>query len=551
LSKILAGKKIHLLKSNYLGMKLLPIGIQHFEPLIQKQYIYVDKTKLIYRLVKGGGAYFLSRPRRFGKSLLVDTLRHIFLGNQHLFKDLWIYDKIEWQTHPIIHLDFSTLSYQQKGLEAALCKKLRKIGKTYEVTLEGDDAKELLEDLIEQLSKETPVALLIDEYDKPIIDYITDLPKANHNLNILREFYSGLKALGDKLSILFITGIAKFSKVSLFSVLNHLTDLTLHKDYAALTGITQTELQLYFGGYIQQAANQFKVSETQLIAQLKTMYDGYSWDGKTFVYNPFSLLHFFDERSFKNYWFSTGTPNFLVQLLRSNRMRTDALEQQIVSDSFFETFDIRYGIDVYLLLFQAGYLTVTELKETVEEVQYTIGYPNKEVQQSLLRNLIQAFTFKEATIVHTALLELEKAFQNRQVKEITQQLNVLFSDMSYLFYPLEKKEKKQERVQQEFIAWEGWFHTVIYLVLQFMSIRIDCEITKHEGRIDAIVQVPNYLYIIEFKLSDATTALTQIKDRKYAHSYRNSSKEVILMGIAFNKKKRVVEDIEWEVWDRA
>lgn len=311
---------------------------------------------------------------------------------------VWIYDKIEWQPHPVIHLDFSTLSYQQKGLEAAINKKLRKITSTYQLTLEGDDPKELLEDLIEQLSLQAPVALLIDEYDKPIVDYITDLPQANTNLDILREFYSGLKALGDKLSILFITGIAKFSKVSLFSVLNHLSDLTLYKDYAALTGITQKELVHYFGDYIQQAATQFNISETQLIDQLRTMYDGYSWDGKTFVYNPFSLLTFFDERSFKNYWFSTGTPNFLVQLLRDNKMKIEALEQQVVSDSFFETFDIRYGINVYLLLFQTGYLTVNQVEEKVDGVYYTIGYPNQEVQQSLLRNLIQAFTFKESTI---------------------------------------------------------------------------------------------------------------------------------------------------------
>lgn len=280
------------------------------------------------------------------------------------------------------------------------------------------------------------------------------------------------------------------------------------------------------------------------------MYNGYSWDGKSFVYNPFSLIQFFDTGIMESYWFETGTPDFLIKMLRKTKLTDSSIKKSIVSSGFFNSLDIRQGIDPYPLLFQTGYTTIKEVELKKFRVDYTLDYPNIEVEQAFLQNLIEAVTFKTATIVNQALIALEKALYSRDIKGIETQLNILFADMSYLFYPLEKKEPNEDRLEQEFKAWEGWFHTVIHLVLQFLGVQIQCEVTKHEGRIDAIVEVTDYLYIMEFKLEDADKGMQQIKDKQYAQSYYNTPKEVLLMSIAFNQKKREVKEIAWEVWER-
>ena len=532
-------------------MKGLSLGRQHFEFFHSKNLIYVDKTPLIYQLVQEGSVYFLSRPRRFGKSLTVDILKNIYLGNQYLFEGYWIYDKIEWKEHPIIHIDFSQLSYHTIGLEASLVSELKIIAGQYDLSINGVDSKSMLRDLILKLSPKGKIALLIDEYDKPITDHITNLKKANENRKVLRNFYSGLKGLGNQFSIIFITGIAKFAKVSLFSVLNHFTDLSLQEKYASLTGITQEELLHYFGAYLDKVAIKYRMSQTELLTEIKKKYNGYSWDGKTFVYNPFSLLNFFNEGRFKNYWINTGTPKFLVDLLRVQKAKPEKLVNKKVEDTFFESFDIRTSIiPVPLVLFQSGYLTVRNITYTKRGERYELGYPNEEVEQAFMQNLIEAYTFKNPTIVNTAIIALEDAFIDRDIEEIHAQLNVLLSDISHLLFPFEKKAPAPSRLQQEFLAWEGYFHTIIYLVLQYLGIQIGVEVSKHKGGIDAIIEVDEFIYVTEFKLEDAKVALQQIKEQKYAHSYYNSSKEVILMGIAFEQKKREVKDIEWEVWDR-
>ena len=357
--------------------KSLPLGRQHLSQFVEGNLIYVDKTPIIFRLVREGGAYFLSRPRRFGKSLLVDILKNIFLGNQHLFKGLWIYDKIEWKEHPVIHLDFSSVEYESLGLSNAIMKELDLIAKDYQVSLSSISPKGKLKELIENLSEKAPVALLIDEYDKPITDYITDLPKANENRETLREFYGALKSLGDKLRIIFITGIAKFARVSLFSVLNQLTDLTLKKNYASLCGITQEELIQYFGDYLYQIEQEQGHSHEKLLEQIKHKYNGYSWDGKTFVYNPFSLLHFLDEGQFRNFWFKTGTPAFLIELLRKQRMPGNKLKTYQVEDTFFDTFNIEQGIAIKPLLFQTGYSTIKNKEPRGTRIFYTLDYPQR------------------------------------------------------------------------------------------------------------------------------------------------------------------------------
>ena len=533
-------------------MKGLPIGIQHLDQIIRQGWVYVDKTQLLHKLIKEGSFYFLSRPRRFGKSLVLDTLKEIFMGNQDLFKDLWIYDKIEWKEYPVVHLDFSLLDYRTQSLEDALTEELETIAESHGLSLRKKGSKGKFNELITKLRQKEEVIVLIDEYDKPITDYITNLERANENRETLRNFFGILKPLGNKLRFTFITGIAKFSKVSLFTVLNNLDDLTLQESYATLTGITEEELTTYFAEHLQKIANKTQQSIEELLRKMRKMYDGYSWDGKSFVYNPFSVLKFLKEGIFDNYWFATGTPTFLVEILRNQKVEGRNVTNQEVDNSFFNKFDIRYGIDVYPLLFQTGYTTIKKIRSEDTHRYYTLNYPNEEVERSFVQNLIEVYTFKTPTTVNTATIKLEKALKKRDIEVFEEQLNVLLSDISYRLFPFEKKnkDKTRERLKQEFMAWEGYFQTVVYLVLQYIGVNIQCEITKHKGWLDAVIEVENYVYIMEYKLEDAQAALKQIKEQKYAHSYRNTPKEVVLMGVTFDRAKKEIKPIEWEVWDK-
>lgn len=534
--------------------KKLPIEKQHLEQFKTQNLVYVDKTRYVYTLMQEAGYYFLSRPRRFGKSLFIDTLKQAHLGKKNLFEGLWIYDKINWTTYPVIHIDFSILSYRALTLETALLNELNNIAKAYDVQLEKNDYKSGFRELIEKLSQQQKVVILIDEYDKPITDYITNLHKANEHREILRDFYGVLKPLGNHIQLLFITGIAKFARISLFSVINHLIDLTFNEEYAAITGITPTELTTYFGTYLEKISQKLGLPVAQILVILKKMYDGYSWDGVNFVYNPFSILNFLHTGRFKNYWFKTGTPKFLIDSLKGNKVSVEKLATLVVDEFFFDTFDSSEGIVIEPLLFQTGYLTIkkTVTNQDWEEV-YHLGYPNQEVKKSFLRNLLEIYTLKQTNVVFVALQNIKKSLRKNAIETFRIQLNILLSDISYHLFPFEKKDSKKKtlaRKQQEFMAWEGYFQTIIYLVLQYLRIDIRNEVTKHKGRIDAIVEVENYLYIMEYKLGSAESALKQIKDNQYANAYRNTSKTVVLMGIAFDQVKKEVKKIKWEIWDK-
>ena len=527
-------------------MKRLPIGEQHFRKIIDGDLLYVDKTEAIYRLITTGSYYFLSRPRRFGKSLLVSTLKELFQGNRELFKGLWIEDKIEWVEHPVIHLDFSLTAFRQLGLEEALILELDNIAQNYQLELTKTTAKTKFKELIELLSKKNNIVVLIDEYDKPIIHYLTNFDKADENREILKDFFGVLKGVSDKLHFLFITGITKFSKVSLFSDLNNLFDITLNKQFTTLVGITTDELQYYFTPYLQKLADEMGKSLATVLKNLKRIYNGYSWDGKHFVYNPFSLLLFCEEGRFRNFWFATGTPTFLVEVLRKQRVSLEKLDRMRVRDLFFQKFDL-HNLDIYALLFQTGYSTIKKITLRHFTETFYLGFPNNEVRQAFIHNLIEAYTFKPNSTVSDAIHYIEDALYDKDMPTLKRQLNILFADISYHLFPPTKKQKDELRERQEFKAWEGYFHTVMYLVLQFLGFHIDIEVSKHRGRLDAIVTTDDYLYIMEFKLDDAQAALAQIKEQGYAESYKNTDKQLILVGIAFDQAKRVVKNLEVEV----
>jgi len=534
-------------------MKKLPIGYQNFEKIIKDDFIYVDKTEAIYNILNKGSLYFLSRPRRFGKSLLLSTFRQLFSGNKDLFKGLYIYEKTDYdfETYPVLQFNFADYGHQVLHLESALNNQIDRYAEEFELTLPYEDLSEKFTSLIQQIAKkEKPVVILIDEYDKPIVDFLTDVEQATTNQLILRRFFSPLKGLESQghLHFLFITGVSKFSHVSLFSDLNNLKDLTISTMAHDLVGITQSELMGYFREYIQRAAKAFKMTEEELLRGVKLWYNGYSFEGITRLYNPFSLLNFFSENRFQNFWFATGTPTFLVKAIQDQYVNPIDLEHKEVTAAFFNKFSIE-KLEITGLLFQTGYLTIKESLLDGYETIYVLGYPNVEVRKSFIYNLLEAFTFQPHSTVGTALIKMEKGLKQGNISVFIDQLKVLFADMAYHLLPKSKKYPSPKDIDQNFKVWEGYFHSVIYLITAFMGLQVQSEIAKHKGRLDLVAQTRKFLYLMEFKLDEPiTNAIAQIKSREYVAAYEQSDKTVILVGINFSKEARNVESWESEVW---
>ena len=376
-------------------LRKYPIGIQSFRKIRNGGYIYIDKTEIIHRLVQSGQYYFLSRPRRFGKSLLVSTIEELFSGNQELFDGLWIHDRWDWsKTNPVIHISFAALSYKEVGLSEAINSELKGIADQLGIELLGDNIKARFRELIEKASLKSQVVILIDEYDKPIIDFLEDPEMMEANRSIMKSFYSILKDSDIFIRLLLITGVSQFSRVSVFSDLNNLRNITLSTQYGAIAGITQAELEENFVPEITE----LQKDNPDILAQIKDWYNGYSWDIKTRVYNPFSLLNFMIEPSFQNYWYETGTPSFLIlQLKKTAVYDVENIRLGRAELSCFEPDNPNPGS----LLFQTGYLTIKSISSDGDV--YELGFPNREVKASLLDGLLSSYP----EIYPSGSLELE------------------------------------------------------------------------------------------------------------------------------------------------
>jgi hypothetical protein len=509
-------------------MKILPIGIQTLVEIRAKNGIYVDKTQLVHQLVTGGKYYFLSRPRRFGKSLTISTVKELYLGNKPIFEGLWIYDKWDWsKTNPVLHFSFDTMNYHRQSLEIALSKEIKYWAKHYKIRLVETDFQEQFKELLEKLSKKHgKIALLIDEYDKPIIDYLekSDFEQSKVNRLILRDFYSVLKNADTSLELVFITGISKFAKVSLFSHLNNLTDITLSKEYAAITGYTQTELEFYFDDYLKRCATELQLSREALLSHIKIWYDGYTWDGVTEVYNPFGTLHFLADRQFKNYWFATGNPNFLIDQMRKHA-RFD-VENSVVNSRILDKYDIE-NITLIPLLFQTGYLTIKSMDAMTGDM--VLDYPNKEVRESMYEFLIDDLS-KNVHRLHTGhtIEDLNQAFLTKDLPKVKNMLNALLADL-----PHETFEQQRE----------GLYHGLIHLVFSYLGTFVNSEVHSALGRADTVVQTLTDIFIFEFKFNKtAQEALDQIEKNNYAHKYQTSGKTITGIGVNFNSDKRAIDD---------
>ncbi|MEM6318238.1 MAG: AAA family ATPase [Bacteroidota bacterium] len=508
--------------------QVFPIGIQTFEKIIEGKFLYVDKTKVIHQLVEHGGYYFLSRPRRFGKSLLLSTIKCIYTGQKELFDGLWIQDHWDWsQRHPVIHIGFSSIGYKTLGLEKALNTALDNIAAQYDLQLVTTTYDQKFGELFSLLSKKgEKVVLLIDEYDKPIIDYLDDIPKAKAHQKILKSFYSIIKDSDRYIQFLMITGVSKFSKVSIFSELNNLDDITIDRRFADLVGITQEELEVNFRPSIEQTMDYLDLTRNELLSKVKEWYNGYSWDAKTFVYNPFSVLNFFNKREFLNFWFATGTPTFLINLLKERNLYE--LTATEVGQAAFSSFDIEH-IESYALLFQTGYLTI---KRKEPFGLYVLDYPNREVKDSMLQYLVAGFSHNSSYSKTTPIvIHLRKAFLENNYEKIVSIINGLFKSIpSHIF--IAKKE--------------AYYHSIVFLVFQYLGLFIEAEVHTSDGRIDAVVKTDSRTYLIEFKLDEsADIALEQIRQKEYAAKYKSSSQELLAFGINFNSNSKSVDD--WKI----
>lgn len=508
------------------GMKQLPIGVQTFEIMINDSFIYVDKTEHIHKIITKGRYYFLARPRRFGKSLLVSTLKEIFLGNKALFKGLWIYKSTyDWDEHPVIHLDFSQLAHKSpEALEADLSWSLDSIAEDYDIDVSSTPSIQTkLKKLVKSLAKRyrpLRVAILIDEYDYPILSNVHIIDLAKKHQEILRSFYATIKSLDAYLDFVFLTGVSKFSRTSIFSGLNNLKDITNTAQGASLLGYTQQELEYYFKDHINSIAKEHRIASTSIIDQMRTWYNGYRFSRETInVYNPYSVLLYLDSGIIENYWFDTGTPSFLINILRQKYDSLRNVERGKVSVSSLGTFNIE-NMPLITLLFQTGYLTIKDYNFKTRK--YALGVPNKEVELSLEKNLLSAFTYKDEPDVESYLDQMRKALDNNNIKEFCTNLQILLANIPYNLH----------------IKQEKYYHSLFQLMGNLLGMDSNSEVATDKGRIDLTLTTKKYVYLFEFKFNQtADKALKQIEHKKYYERYLGQGKKIILIGISFHRKE--------------
>ncbi|ADR19856.1 ATP-binding protein [Calditerrivibrio nitroreducens] len=507
-------------------MKKLPIGIQTLSKIIENDYYYVDKTQFVKKL-EYGGYYFLSRPRRFGKSLFLDTLKEAFSGNMELFKGLYLYDNWDWtKKYPIIRLDLSKASTDtEDNLIKSINSILNSIAKSYQIVLNEDLIQLKFEELIQKLYEKynQKVVVLIDEYDKPILDVIEDTQKAKNNREILKKFFEILKPSDPYLHFVFITGVSRFSKVSIFSGLNQLMDITLVPDFATICGYTQKELETVFEDRIKDFDKE----------EVKRWYNGYNWLGDK-VYNPFDILLFLTEKIFKPYWFETGTPTFLIKLFQKSQYYLPDLENLEVGEEIISNLDID-NIYPENLLFQAGYLTIKEQFRKGIKQKYILTYPNLEVRVSL-NDAFLNYIIKNPVLKEKTESRIYDILQKDNIQELKETLYSLFASIPSDWY---RKNNINE--------YEGFYASVVYALLNGSGLTTITEDATNKGKIDLTVIVENKVYIIEFKVVKETEkgeALQQIKEKRYYEKY--TGKEIYLIGIEFSKERRNIVNFEVE-----
>ena len=512
-------------------MKDLTSSVYSFESLIQGGFLYVDKTEYIWRLIRPAKEmYFLSRPRRFGKSLTISTLKAVFEGKKELFTGLALYDKpYDWKAHPIIHLDmngrdFSTL----EKMEERFRQMLREQAAVNGVTLKAGASDTMFHELIKTLhDKGGDVVLLLDEYDKPILSNISKENRSEF-LEALKVFYSVIKEKSGMLRLAFITGVSKFCHVSLFSDLNNLTDITMDARYATMFGYTQREFESNFAEQIAFAEKKQPLSRKDFLEKIRTWYDGYRFEESAEpVYNPVSLAKFFESGGkFNNYWFSTGTPTFLMKLISKQRFDLEEVLSSPVSGFAFDAYEID-KLNPLTLLLQTGYLTIDGAVQRYGDTAYRLHFPNLEVKGSFETYLAGHCSGLLADQVKDSVYKLADAVTAGDVDGFMEAMKVFFAKVPYDVH----------------LKDENNFRLLFFSIFMLLGISITAESKTNEGRIDAVAANEGFVFVFEFKLGkNKETALDQIRNRDYCRRYMNSGKKIFLVGVNFDMERGQIQD---------
>ena len=502
----------------------LPIGLQTFRELREEDCYYVDKTGFIARLLDEGKHYFLSRPRRFGKSLFLDTLKELFEGNETLFAGLDIHDRWDWSArHPVVRLDFGAGHFGEPGyVHASTMAQLAAAAEGAGVAVRYDTAPERFRDLLRALHARTGqrVVVLVDEYDKPILDALETPEVARANRDYLRGLYSTIKSSDADVRFTFLTGVSKFSKVSVFSGLNNLTDITIDPCYSAICGYTEADLDTVFAPELAGLDRE----------RIRDWYNGYNWTGNDRVYNPFDILLLLRRGTFAAHWFETGTPAFLVETLFRRRVSALALDGMLSSDELLSSFDVG-AIATEALLFQTGYLTIKAVRDRGGVRSYRLGYPNREVRQSfnrsLLRHLVQDATRQTAN--SDRLYDLMEGNDFAGMKAL---FEAFFASIPYEWY-----------TNNAVAGYEGYYASVFYSYFAASGFDVTVEDSSNRGRADMAVRFAGNVYLFEFKVAEQATegaALAQLRERGYADKYRASGEPIHLIGVEFSRETRNV-----------
>ncbi|MDR0912016.1 MAG: ATP-binding protein [Methanobrevibacter sp.] len=524
-------------------MKTLPVGTQTFSIIRENDYLYVDKTKYILKMIKDGRINFLSRPRRFGKSLLISTLEELYKGNKDLFKGLYIYDKWNWnETYPVIKLDLSKVkNLNSIELEGRLKEIIYNIGINYSIKLVNETSQGMFDSLILELYRKfnKRVVVLIDEYDTPLNDNLEDIEIFKDNRRALQELYGLLKSNDEYIQFIFITGVSKIGSTSIFSKLNSPSDLTLVDDYANICGYTHDEIEKYLHEHIKCMAKKENVSYEKMMDKINYWYDGYSWNGKTRLFNPFSVMSMLKDKDFSEYWFSTGTTTFLMNKIKENNNLTPIIEPTAYYKDDLLKFEVE-NTNIIALLFQTGYLTIKEIKKDFDgDNEYYLYFPNREVKNGFGKDLLNSYTNYANGDLNYLKKKIMKEIYSLDSNGLTESFEFLLSRIPYKLH----------------VKTESYYHSVILSWLLAYGFELKGEDPTSDGRIDAIMERNDFVVITEFKYShdiknkdgDITTkaksidtlfndAFKQIYKKKYYKKYYNKDK-IILLAVAISNKQ--------------
>ena len=536
-------------------LRKLPIGIQSFEKLRRDEYLYIDKTLFIWKLVQSSNPYFLSRPRRFGKSLFLSTLAAYFLGKKELFKGLYLEqaeeeqavleNRVAWQTYPVFYLDFNTGQYNtERALMSQLNLLLSRFEEVYGTNKNEEEVSQRFEGLLKRAYQKTgkQVVILVDEYDKPLLQTMGVNEALNEQYrNELKAFYSVIKTCDEYIRFAFLTGVTKFSKISIFSDLNNLRDISLEKHYAGICGITQKELEANFQPEIQVLADEQKVTYQETLTALQQWYDGYCFSpAGEGMYNPFSLLNAFAKERFGSYWFETGTPTFLVNYLKEAHYFIPDLDGNVeLDESGLQTYRA-VAQDALPILFQAGYLTI---KDYISDLRlYRLGFPNDEVRYGFLENLLPAYSDVPFGQTGVWVGRFVQDIRKGKVDAFMERMQSLIAGISY-----DNFSSKELRLREQN------YQTAVYLIFALMGQFVQTEVHCSTGRSDCVVCTADTIYLFEFKLSgngSAEDALEQIKENAYAAQYKTSGKKIVLIGAGFDEVTRTIKNWKTEVLEK-